>query len=180
MNFPRPSQQQIDNIKTEILQTCNCSPEEAQAKAETQSKSQILQHSIAGHIGHAIEPVISPLGYDWRIGIGLISAFAAREVFVSTMSIMYNVGKDEGAESESLLQGIRDATNDNGQKIWSPLLGFSTMVFFLLAMQCLSTVAVVRRETNSWSWPIFMTVYMCVLAYIVTFLVYQGGKLLGF
>ena len=180
MNFPRPSQQLIDNIQTEIQQTCNCTPEEAQLKAETQAKSQILQNSVAGHIGHAIEPVIRPLGYDWRIGIGLISAFAAREVFVSTMSILYSVGKDEGAESESLLQGVRDATNDNGEKIWSPLLGLSTMVFFLLAMQCLSTVAVVRRETNSWSWPIFMTVYMCVLAYIVTFLVYQGGKLLGF
>ncbi|MEO6654936.1 MAG: ferrous iron transport protein B, partial [Pyrinomonadaceae bacterium] len=180
MNFPRPSQQQIDNIQTEIQLTCNCSPEESQVKAETEAKSQILQNSIAGHFGHAIEPVIRPLGYDWRIGIGLISAFAAREVFVSTMSILYSVGKDEGAESESLLQGIRDAKNDKGAKIWSPLLGLSTMIFFLLAMQCLSTVAVVRRETNSWSWPIFMTVYMCVLAYIVTFLVYQGGKLLGF
>ena len=180
MNFPRPSQDKIDDIQTEIEQTCNCTSEEAKAKAETQAKSQILQNSVAGHIGHAIEPVIRPLGYDWRIGIGLISAFAAREVFVSTMSILYSVGKDEGAESESLIEGVRDATDDSGKKIWSPLLGLSTMMFFLLAMQCLSTVAVVRRETNSWRWPIFMTVYMCVLAYVVTFLVYQGGKLLGF
>lgn len=180
MNFPRPSQDKIDNIQAQIQQTCNCSPEEAQVKAETQAKSQILQNSIAGHIGHAIEPVIRPLGYDWRIGIGLISAFAAREVFVSTMSILYSVGKDEGAESETLLQGVRDATNDKGEKIWTPLLGLSTMIFFLLAMQCLSTVAVVRRETNSWRWPIFMTAYMCGLAYLASFIVYQGGRLLGF
>ena len=180
MNFPRPSQDKIDNIQAEIQQTCNCSPEEAQVKAETQAKSQILQNSIAGHIGHAIEPVIRPLGYDWRIGIGLISAFAAREVFVSTMSILYSVGKDEGAESETLLQGVRDATNDKGEKIWTPLLGLSTMIFFLLAMQCISTVAVVRRETNSWRWPIFMTTYMCGLAYLASFIVFQGGRLLGF
>lgn len=180
MNFPRPSQDKIDNIQAQIQQTCNCSPEEAQVKAETQAKSQILQNSIAGHIGHTIEPVIRPLGYDWRIGIGLISAFAAREVFVSTMSILYSVGKDEGAESETLLQGVRDAKNDNGEKIWTPLLGLSTMIFFLLAMQCLSTVAVVRRETNSWRWPIFMTTYMCGLAYLASFIVFQGGRLLGF
>ena len=180
MNFPRPSQQEIDQQLTQIEQTCNCTPVEASALADTQIRSGILRNSIAGRFGRAIEPTIRPLGYDWRIGIGLISAFAAREVFVSTMSILYSVGKDEGAESESLLQGIRDAKNDQGEKIWSPLLGLSTMVFFLLAMQCLSTVAVVRRETNSWRWPIFMTVYMCTLAYIASFIVFQGGKLLGF
>ena len=180
MNFPRGSSSDVDTIQAEIGQTCNCTPEEAQAKAETQYKNNILRNSIAGHVGRVIEPVIRPLGYDWRIGIGLMSAFAAREVFVSTMSILYNVGKDESAESESLLEGVRNATDDSGQRIWSPLLGLSTMIFFLLAMQCLSTLAVVRRETNSWRWPIFMTVYMCTLAYGVTFLVYQGGRLLGF
>ena len=180
MNFPRQSQEQISTLKTQIEQTCNCSSEEAQQKAETQARSEILRYSIAGRIGRTIEPVIKPLGYDWRIGIGLMSAFAAREVFVSTMSILYSVGKDADADSESLQQAMRDAKNDKGEKIWSPLLGLSTMVFFLLAMQCISTVAIVRRETNSWGWTIFMVSYMTVLAYIVTFLVYQGGKLLGF
>lgn len=155
-------------------------PEEALAKAETEAKANILSNSFAGMIGHTIEPVLKPLGYDWRIGIGLMSAFAAREVFVSTLSILYNVGKDEGAESESLLQGVRDAKDDNGNPIWSPLLGLSTMLFFLLAMQCMSTLAVVRRETNSWRWPIFMTVYMCTLAYVVCFIVYHTGKALGY
>ncbi len=180
MNFPRASQQDIATLQTEIEQTCNCTPEEAQIQAETRAKSDILRNSIAGKFGHLLEPVIRPLGYDWRIGIGLISAFAAREVFVSTMSILYSVGHDANAENESLLTAVRDAKNDDGQLIWSPLLGLSTMVFFLLAMQCLSTVAIVRRETNSWSWPIFMTVYMCVLAYIGAFIVFQGGRLLGF
>ena len=180
MNFPRHSQEQISEIQTQIEQTCNCSPEEAQKQAETQSKNEILQNSVAGRFGHAVEPVIKPLGYDWRIGIGLISAFAAREVFVSTMSILYSVGKDADADSESLQDAMRNATDDQGEKIWSPLLGLSTMVFFLLAMQCLSTVAIVRRETNSWGWAGFMIVYMCGLAYIASFIVYQGGKFLGF
>lgn len=180
MNFPRPSQSEVDQINAEVKQTCNCTSEEAEQKAETLVKARMLDNSIAGTVGHAIEPVISPLGYDWRIGIGLMSAFAAREVFVSTMSILYNVGRDADAENESLLQAVRDAEDDNGNPIWSPLLAFSTMMFFLLAMQCMSTLAVVRRETNSWRWPIFMTVYMCGLAYIVCFLVYQGGMLLGF
>ncbi len=180
MNFPRPSQSEVDQINAEVKQTCNCTSEEAEQKAETMVKARMLDNSIAGTIGHAIEPAISPLGYDWRIGIGLMSAFAAREVFVSTMSILYNVGRDADAENESLLQAVRDAKDDNGKPIWSPLLAFSTMMFFLLAMQCMSTLAVVRRETNSWRWPIFMTVYMCGLAYIVCFLVYQGGTLLGF
>ena len=180
MNFPRPSQNDVDGLKVQIEQTCECSPEEAQQQAETQARAKILGNSIAGTIGHTIEPVISPLGYDWRIGIGLMSAFAAREVFVSTMSILYNVGRDADAENESLLQAVRDAKDDNGKPIWSPLLGLSTMMFFLLAMQCLSTLAVVRRETNSWRWPIFMTVYMCGLAYVVCFLVFQCGRLLGY
>jgi len=180
MNFPRASQQDINNAAAEIQKTCNCSPDEAQTLAETRAKSEVLQNSVAGRVGHAIEPVIKPLGYDWRIGIGLMSAYAAREVFVSTMSILYNVGKDQGAESESLLEGVRNARGDNGELIWTPLLGVSTMLFFLLAMQCLSTLAVVRRETNSWRWPIFMLTYMSVLAYVVCLLVYQGGKALGY
>ena len=180
MNFPRPAQNDLDQIKFQVEQSCQCSPDEAQKQAETQARALILGTSVAGRIGHAIEPVIAPLGYDWRIGIGLMSAFAAREVFVSTMSILYSVGRDADSEDESLLEAVRDAKDDNGKPIWSPLLGLSTMMFFLLAMQCVSTLAVVRRETNSWRWPIFMTVYMCGLAYVVCFLVFQGGRLLGY
>lgn len=179
-NFPRPpinenaaptAQTQSENINYD---------EEANKKAETEKAAAQLSYSIAGRFGKAIEPVISPLGYDWKIGIGLFSSFAAREVFVSTMSILYNVGKDEGATSQSLLQAMRDAKHDDGSPVWSPLLGLTTMIFYLLAFQCMSTFATVRRETYSWGWSLFMVGYMTSLAYVVTFLVYQGGKLLGF
>jgi len=101
-------------------------------------------------------------------------------VLVSTLSIIYNVGKDENEESETLIAAVRDAKDDNGKLTWTPLTALTLMVFFVLAMQCMSTLAVVRRETNSWIWPIFMLVYMTGFAYVAAFLTYQGGKLLGF
>lgn len=139
-----------------------------------------LRNSYAGQLGHLIEPVIRPLGFDWKIGVALIASFAAREVLVSTLSIIYNVGKDADAESQSLMQAVRDAKKDDGTPAWTPLTALTLMVFFVLAMQCMSTVAVVRRETNSWSWALFMIFYMTGLAYFAAFLTYQGGKLLGF
>jgi ferrous iron transport protein B len=144
------------------------------------TQSEQLQHSYAGMLGHALEPMISPLGFDWKIGVALIASFAAREVLVSTLSIIYNVGKDEDAESQTLISAIRDAKTDDGAPAWTPLTALTLMVFFVLAMQCMSTLAVVRRETNSWRWPIFMTVYMTGLAYVAAMLTYQGGRLLGF
>jgi ferrous iron transport protein B len=144
------------------------------------SDSEHLEHSFAGTLGHVIEPVIKPLGFDWKIGVALIASFAAREVLVSTLSIIYNVGKDESAESDTLISAVRDAKTDDGRPAWTPLTALTLMVFFVLAMQCMSTVAVVRRETNSWSWPLFMIGYMTALAYIGAFITYQGGKMLGF
>ncbi|MEQ1921251.1 MAG: ferrous iron transport protein B [Pyrinomonadaceae bacterium] len=142
--------------------------------------SEQLKISYAGQLGHAIEPVIKPLGFDWKIGVALIASFAAREVLVSTLSIIYNVGKDENEESETLISAVRDAKTDDGKPAWTPLTALTLMVFFVLAMQCMSTIAVVRRETNSWSWPLFMTGYMTALAYIAALITYQGGKALGF
>ncbi|HBR57518.1 MAG TPA: ferrous iron transport protein B [Blastocatellia bacterium] len=144
------------------------------------SESTQLQHSYAGMFGHTIEPAIEPLGFDWKIGVALFASFAAREVLVSTLSIIYNVGKDADEKSPSLIDAIRSAKKDDGSPAWTPLTGLTLMVFFVLAMQCMSTVAVVRRETNSWTWPLFMIGYMTVLAYAGAFLTYQGGKLLGF
>ncbi|MFL6374686.1 MAG: ferrous iron transport protein B [Pyrinomonadaceae bacterium] len=143
-------------------------------------ESEQIKHSYAGQLGHAIEPAIRPLGFDWKIGVALIASFAAREVLVSTLSIIYNVGKDEDAQSGTLVSAVRDAKNDDGTPEWTPLTGLTLMVFFVLAMQCMSTLAVVRRETNSWRWPIFMFSYMTVIAYIGAFLTYHGGKALGF
>jgi ferrous iron transport protein B len=143
-------------------------------------ESEQLKNSFAGKLGRVIEPVIAPLGFDWKIGVALIASFAAREVLVSTLSIIYNVGKDENEESESLISAVRNAKTDDGRPAWTPLTALTLMVFFVLAMQCMSTIAVVRRETNSWSWPLFMVGYMTALAYVAALVTYQVGKLLGF
>jgi ferrous iron transport protein B len=139
-----------------------------------------VRNSFAGRAGHLIEPVIAPLGFDWRIGIGLISSFAARETIISTLSIVYNVGADSSAKSTSLIDAMRGAKRPDGSPVWTPLVALSLMIFFVLACQCMSTVAIVRRETNSWRWPLFMVGYMLVLAYVASLITYQGGRLLGF
>ena len=150
------------------------------AAAELQSQAPELKDSYAGQLGKVIEPAIAPLGFDWKMGVALIASFAAREVLVSTLSILYNVDKDSQADSPSLIDAVRDAKKDDGTPAWSPLTALTMMVFFVLACQCMSTVAVVRRETNSWGWPVFMIVYMTLLAYVASFITYQGGKMLGF
>jgi len=159
----------------------------AQASGQTAQAAQIqndiagvsLRDSFAGRAGRLIEPAIAPLGFDWKIGIALLSSFAAREVMVSTMATVYNLG-DADPTSVSLRDKLRHAENPvTGKRAYSPLMAISLMVFFVLACQCMSTVAVVRRETNSWSWPIFMVVMMNALAWIASFAVFQGGKALG-
>lgn len=138
-----------------------------------------LEGSYAGRLGKAIEPALQPLGFDWKIGVGLIGAFAAREVFVSTMGIVYDAtASDE--DTAALRDRIRAETKADGAPVYSPLVGLSLMVFFALACQCMSTLAVVRRETASWRWPAFLFVYMTALAWIASFAVYQGGRALGF
>ena len=181
-NFPRlPKAETAAPAAAETqIENADQKDEEKQKQIETEAAAEQLRYSLAGRIGKTIEPVIAPLGYDWKIGIGLLSSFAARETFVSTMSILYNVGKDEDATSESLLQALREAKRDDGSRVWTPLLALTTMIFYLLAFQCMSTFATVRRETNSWGWTFFMVGYMTGLAYVVTFFVYQGGRLLGF
>lgn len=153
--------------------------EQQAAPAESEAGYQ-LEHSFAGMLGHAIEPVIRPLGYDWKTGVALIASFAAREVLVSTLGIIYNVGNDQDEQSATLVSAIRDAKKADGSPAWTPLTALSLMVFFVLAMQCMSTLAVVRRETNSWRWPLFMITYMTGLAYVAAMITYQGGKALGF
>jgi len=143
------------------------------------SSSDALSQSFAGKMGHGLEPVIAPLGFDWKIGIGLIGSFAAREVFVGTMKSVYNI---ETADKEDILS-LRDTMGrerrGDGSPVFTPLVCISLMVFYVLAMQCISTVAVVRRETNSWRWPLFQIGYMTALAWVGSFIVFQGGHLLG-
>lgn len=187
MYFPRMSEPPaIGGGLTQTQNTSNSEPptvldNNIQPPATAgRSDAEQLKHSFAGKLGRVIEPVIRPLGFDWKIGVALIASFAAREVLVSTLSIIYNVGKDQNEQSQSLIQAVRDAKTDDGRPAWTPLTALTLMVFFVLAMQCMSTIAVVRRETNSWSWPLFMVGYMTGLAYLAAFITYQGGKYLGF
>lgn len=137
-----------------------------------------LRNSVAGKVGRAIEPAIEPLGFDWKIGVGILGAFAAREVFVSTLGLVYDV-EEATEETATLKDALRDAKHPDGSPVFTPLAGVSLMVFFVLAAQCMSTLAVVKREAGSWKWAGFMFAYMSGLAYVVTLLVYQGGRLLG-
>jgi ferrous iron transport protein B len=139
-----------------------------------------LEHSFAGRVGRAIEPAIAPLGFDWRIGIGLVTSLAAREVMVATMATVFNLG-NAGEDVVPLRENLRHAVDPRtGRHAYTPLTGISLMVFFALACQCMSTVAVVRRETHSWRWPLLMLVTMNALAWLASFAVYQGGRLLGY
>ena len=150
------------------------------AGAPGPTKAEQLQHSFAGHIGHAIEPAIAPLGMDWKIGIGLVAAQAAREVFCGTMAVVYNVERKKGEEPDSLGEIMRHQQRPDASPVYTPLTCLSILVFFVLSMQCVSTLAVVRRETNSFRWPIFQFCYMTGTAYLAALIVFQGGRLLGF
>jgi ferrous iron transport protein B len=148
-------------------------------KGEAPSRASI-ETSYAGRVGHLIEPVIRPLGFDWKIGVGLLTSFAAREVIVSTLATLYSVEEGE----ENLVNVAEALQNDRhpvtGEPLYSVLMALALMVFYVYAAQCMATFAIVRNETNSWKWPLFMIGYMTTLAYLGALVVYQGGTLLGF
>ena len=143
------------------------------------TEAQQREQSLAGTAGKLLEPVIKPLGFDWRIGIGVIASFAAREVFVSSMGVVF--ASEEGADENSttLRQALLDAKWPDGRPLFTPLVCFTLMVFYVFAMQCISTIVIVRRETNSCAWPLFQIFYMTGTAWVVSFIVYQGGRALG-
>jgi ferrous iron transport protein B len=147
-----------------------------EAMREDDIAAEQLRHSLAGRFGHLIEPAIKPLGYDWKMGVGLVGAFAAREVFVSTMGIVYSVGDDD-ENTEPLAQQMQSDRYADGSPVWTPLVATSLLIWFVLAMQCMSTLAVVKRETGSWAWTLGMLVYMNGLAYVVCLAVYQAGRM---
>lgn len=139
-----------------------------------------LRNSFAGRMGRALEPVIAPLGFDWKMGIGIVSSFAAREVFVSTMSTVYNVGDEKNSETKTkLVETLRQQRHADGTPVYTALTALTLMVFYVFALQCASTVAVVRRETNSWKWPLFQWLYMGVLAWGFAFVTFHVGRALG-
>lgn len=161
---------QMDNAEEYVTKTQPNLDESAMSDAIA---SYQLEHSYAGHLGKVIEPVIKPLGYDWKIGIALITSFAAREVFVGTIATIYSVGSD--FEDEGTIKSrLRDEINpETGGPMYTPALGFSLMVFYVFAMQCMSTLAVVYRETKGWKWPMLQLIYMSAVAYLSAFIVYQ-------
>ncbi len=139
-----------------------------------QKKTASLENSYAGILGKSIEPVIKPLGYDWKIGIALITSFAAREVFVGTMATLYSVGDDDTGESLMLREKMRQAKKTDGTPVYTLAAALSLMIFYVFAMQCMSTLAVVRRETGTWKWPLIQLAYMTGLAYVLSLLTYQA------
>lgn len=146
--------------------------DENSADYENKLASYKLEHSYIGVMGRAIEPAISPLGFDWKIGIAIISSFAAREVFVGTLATIYSVGDTE--DTLTIKQKMAGEVNaDTGEKQFSFPVGMSLLFFYAFALQCISTIAIVKRETNSWKWPILQLTGMGILAYISSFLIYN-------
>ncbi|MCE9638295.1 MAG: ferrous iron transport protein B [Planctomycetes bacterium] len=138
------------------------------------------EQSYLGRLGKGIEPALKPLGFDWKIGVGILGSFAAREVFVSTLGVIYAAGEDVDEESADLQDRLRGERWPDGRAVYSPLAGISLCVFYILAMQCMSTLAVLKRETGGWKWPAGIFGAMTVLAYVASLVVYQTGLLLGF
>ncbi|MBF9255278.1 ferrous iron transport protein B [Pontibacter sp. 172403-2] len=164
-NFEQARQQAIAEAKVK-----NLTPQQTENKIASYQ----LESSYAGLIGHTIEPAIRPLGYDWKIGIALLTSFAAREVFVGTISTIYSIGEEENVSTiKEKLLSEKDA---NGDPFFTPARGFSLMIFYLFAMQCVSTLAIVRRETKSWTWPLAQLLYMSGLAYVMAFITYHIFK----
>jgi ferrous iron transport protein B len=177
-SYPRGGPE-VRALETQAAQAHAAGQTERTQDLESKIAGESLRNSFAGRAGRLLEPVIQPLGFDWKIGIALITSFAAREVMVSTMATVHNLG-DADEKPTSLRQTLRNDVNPKtGLPSYTPLIAVSLMVFFVLACQCMSTVAVAKRETNSWRWPLFMIVLMNGLAWSASFVVYQGGKLLG-
>lgn len=180
LSFPRPGH--VDQPPPPAAAIHQQGRAAGRPEASTESAGQAqsaIEQSYGGRLGKAIEPVLRPLGFDWKIGVGLIGAFAAREVFVSTLGLVYGIG-DADENTTPLRDKIRQEQKADGSSAYSPLMGLSLMVFFALSCQCMSTLMVVYRETRALRWPLFMFGYMTTLAYVASFLVYQGGRLLGF
>ena len=153
-------------------------PEEVLDDLRAKEAGDMLEQSFLGRMGHAIEPVVEPLGWDWRIGMAALASFPAREVIVAVLGTIYSLGEvDE--ESASLRDALRSATWSDGRKVFNIPVALSIMVFFALCAQCVSTLAVIQRETGAWRWPVLTFIYMTVLAYIGAFVTYRFGMALG-
>ncbi|MCA9193241.1 MAG: ferrous iron transport protein B, partial [Planctomycetales bacterium] len=141
-----------------------------------QLSSQLIQQSLLGTAGKIVEPVVRPLGWDWRIGIGVIASFPAREVIIATLGTIYSLGGDVDEQDANLRQALARSRWPDGKMVYSMPVAFSILVFFALCAQCAATLMVIRRETNSWRWPMFTFAYMTTLAYLGALLTFQIGS----
>ena len=165
--------QQMEQAEARVRQTDRNQPVGSPA-LENQVAAQRLESSYAGHFGHFIEPAIKPLGYDWKIGIALLSSFYAREVFVGTMATIYSIGASDAEDGSTIRERLLAERNpDTGGPMYTPALAWSLLVFYVFAMMCMSTLATTYRETRHWKWPALQLVYMMVLAYGAAFVTYQ-------
>ncbi len=153
--------------------------EEFAARADAITSSYAMGYSLAGRIGHAVEPIFHPLGFDWRINVGIMTSFAARETVVSTLAIVYGIGEDGAEDTASLRDTLLAQVKLDGSPMFSFPTCMALLVFYVLAMQCLPTQAITRRETGSWKWPAFQLAYMTLLAYSMALVTYQGLSWLG-
>jgi ferrous iron transport protein B len=176
--------QEVDRLTTEIeqIEPPGFEPEEdappnpeldALKDQRNQLSGELIAGSFLGRAGHAVEPLVKPLGWDWRIGVGAIASFPAREVIIATLGTIYSLGGDVDEEDESLKGSLQAATWPDGSKVYNLPVALSIMVFFALCAQCAATLMVIKRETNSWRWPAFTFVYMTALAYVGAFITYQ-------
>lgn len=187
--FPGDHTQQHD-LQRQLVALQNASPEpasDAEAQASNADRSEelasqlrvesgkLMEASFLGKAGHTIEPVVKPLGWDWRIGVGVVASFPAREVIIATLGTIYSLGGE--AEDENLMQAISAARWPDGRPVYTIPVALSIMVFFALCAQCAATLMVIKRETNSWFWPAFTFVYMTGIAYIAALITYQVGSL---
>jgi ferrous iron transport protein B len=136
-----------------------------------------LEQSYLGRFGRAIEPLVRPLGWDWRIGVGVIASFPAREVIIGSLGTIYSLGRSVDEPNQGLVSAIQSATWPDGRNVYNLPVALSIMVFFALCAQCASTLMVIKRETNSWAWPLFTFGYMTALAYLAAFVTYRLGML---
>jgi ferrous iron transport protein B len=140
--------------------------------------SQLIEKSFLGRLGHAIEPAVRPLGWDWRIGVGAIASFPAREVIIATLGTIYSLGNEVDKDNnQGLITSLQNATDSEGRKVYSLPVALSIMVFFALCAQCAGTLMTIKRETNRWIWPVFTFVYMTSLAYVGALVTYQVARL---
>ncbi len=182
LSFPRSAEidARHDESRRQLLASTTDTAARASGLAELdgQLAGEQLRYSAGGRMGRMIEPILEPLGFDWRIGVGILGAFAAREVFVSTLGIVFGI-EEADENSGNLRSSLQNAQWDDGTPLMTPLSGISLMVFFVLACQCMSTIVIVRKEAGGWGWPLFMFGYMSVLAYVASLTVYQAGSALG-